>query len=74
MTRKVFIAIPTLDGKIGAALTRFLCAAERMTVDAGCPWAFVKGFYHGYRPVAYMRNAICKDFLDTDCEQTAGES
>ena len=69
MKRSVYIAVPTLDGKFGSALTQFLCVADRLTRDPASSWSFTKGFYRGYRPVAYMRNAICRDFLESGCER-----
>ena len=26
-------------------------------------------YFHGYRPLEFMRNAICQDFLDSDCDR-----
>jgi hypothetical protein len=69
MKRKVYIAVPAVDGTNNVSLTHFLCAAERNSFDAKCPWAFEKAFYVGYKPVAFMRNAIFGDFLKSDCER-----
>ncbi len=69
MKRHVFIAVPTLDGKVTAALTHFLCAAESMNHDPSSKWSFSKAFYLGYKPVDYMRNSQFRDFLASDCER-----
>lgn len=68
MKREVYIAVPTTDRKVDAALAHTLCEAERRSADSDCPWAFSKAFYLSYKPVDYMRNAIFGDFLASDAE------
>ncbi len=69
MKQRVYIAIPTLDGRIEAGLTHLLCLAERMNADERCPWWFQKELFVGYSPVDWMRNAIFQSFLESDCDR-----
>lgn len=69
MKRKVLIAMPVVDGRNCIQMTHFLCHAERLSHDPDFPWEFYRLLLYGYRPVEYMRNTICRRFLESDCER-----
>ena len=68
MKRKVLIAVPSVDGNVGVHVAHFLCQAEKLNADPDCPFTFNRLLLVGYKPVEYMRNSLCRAFLETDAE------
>lgn len=63
--RKVFIALPCYDHKVGVKLALSIAAFTRMTVDYGVNIHY--GYVAGCSMVTKARNILVDEFLKTDC-------
>lgn len=65
----MFIAIPTLSGRVDATIATNFFRAGASSMLAECPFRFAVHIERGQRPADYARNRIVKTFMeDTDCD------
>lgn len=60
----IFVAIPTMGGRVNLGIMTFCRALDILSLDQRCPWAFIWEVVNDVRPVEYARNRLVASFLD----------
>lgn len=64
----LFVAIPSLGGKISAALYRWLTSLKILSVTGDLPCSVIEGILEGVAPVQYARNMLAGMGLGTPAD------
>ena len=67
--KHVFIGIPSRDGKLSAALHRWVSALSCLSATGQLPFKITEFIAEGYSPVHYARNIICGAAMKTDADR-----